>query len=139
MTATTGDTSILETLRQAVGDATAAGRVFGTPVEHDGVVVLPAARVVGGGGGGSGSGSAPAGRQNGSDGDDTGTDTGSGAGGGFGVMAEPAGAFVISGGKVRWRPAINVNRLALGGQIIAITGLLVARAVLRAWARKRDR
>ena len=135
MTATTGDTPILETLRQAVGDATAAGRIFGTPIEHDGVIVLPAAKVMGGGGGGSGSGPVMSARQNGGAGDDTGT----GAGGGFGVIAEPAGAFVISDGKVQWRPAINVNRIVLGAQIVAVTALLVAGTVLRAWARKRTR
>lgn len=126
MTAAMRDTSVLETLRQVVDDTT-AGRVFGTPVEHDGVVVLPAAKVGGGAGGGSGTGPAPDGRESG------------GTGGGFGVSAKPMGVFVIGGGKVRWRPAIDVNRIILGGQIVVITGLLVVRGILRARAARQEK
>lgn len=126
MTVTTGETSVLETLRQVV-DGTTAGRVFGTPVEHDGIVVLPAAKVGGGAGGGSGTGPAPEGQEAG------------GTGGGFGVSAKPMGVFVIGGGKVRWHPAIDVNRIILGGQIVVVTGLLVVRAVLRARAARQQR
>lgn len=125
MTVTTGETSVLETLRQVV-DGTTAGRVFGTPVEHDGIVVLPAAKVGGGAGGGSGTGPAPEGQEAG------------GTGGGFGVSAKPMGVFVIGGGKVRWHPAIDVNRIILGGQIVVVTGLLVVRAVLRARAARQQ-
>ena len=125
MTVTTGETSVLETLRQVV-DGTTAGRVFGTPVEHDGIVVLPAAKVGGGAGGGSGTGPAPEGPEAG------------GPGGGFGVSAKPMGVFVIGGGKVRWHPAIDVNRIILGGQIVVVTGLLVVRAVLRARAARQQ-
>ena len=40
--------------------------------------------------------------------------------------------YVVRGGDVQWQPAIDVNRLALGGQ------LLVAVVVL-AWAFRRRR
>ena len=33
-----------------------------------------------------------------------------GEGGGFGLIARPAGAYVIKDGVVRWRPAFDLNR-----------------------------
>jgi uncharacterized spore protein YtfJ len=79
--------------------------VFGEPVERDGTTVLPAAVISGGGGAGAGK-------------DDKG---GEGEGGGFGVYAQPVGAFVINNGEVRWRPAVDVNRLvSLAGRIVLV-------------------
>jgi uncharacterized spore protein YtfJ len=78
--------------------------VYGDPVEVDGMIVIPAGRV-GGGGGGGGGGSA--------DGDQ-------GEGAGFGLVARPVGAWVISDGRLRWRPAIDVTRLVLGGYLVAV-------------------
>jgi uncharacterized spore protein YtfJ len=96
-------------------DAITVRRVFGEPIEKDGVTMVPGATVAGGGGGGVGH-------------DERGQE---GEGGGFGVRARPAGAFVISDGSVRWRPAIDVNRiLAIGGAIVI--------ASLLAWQRMRD-
>jgi hypothetical protein len=37
---------------------------------------------------------------------------------------------VIRGGEVEWRPALAVNALVLGGQLVVV-GLLVARSTLR--------
>jgi uncharacterized spore protein YtfJ len=117
MTHQTSDARILDRLREVV-DSASAGRVFGTPITHGGVVVLPAAKVGGGAGGGSG----PA-----EEGEEP-----SGTGGGFGVSAKALGVFVIDErGKVHWQPALDINRIILGGQIVAVTALLVARAVLR--------
>jgi uncharacterized spore protein YtfJ len=96
-------------------EAISVGRVFGEPHEEDGVTVIPAATVRGGGGGG---------------GDDE-----NNGGGGFGVMARPAGAYVIRGGDVQWKPAVDPNRIVLGWQIVSALGLLVgwtlARRLLR--------
>jgi uncharacterized spore protein YtfJ len=119
---TEGSTDVLGTLRDAVGQSTAA-RVFGTPVQHDGVLLLPVAKLGGGGGGGSGTGPAEAGRDAG------------GGGGGFGVTARPAGVFIVRGGHVSWRPAVDVNRIVLGGQVVAIVALLVVRSLIRARTR----
>lgn len=77
-------------------DAVTVGRVYGEPYERDGVVVIPAAKVSGAGGGGGG--------------EDT-TGGGSGGGAGFSLGARPVGAYVIEGGKVRWRPAVDVTRI----------------------------
>lgn len=50
-------------------------------------------------------------------------------------MSRPAGAFVISGANVRWRPAVDVNRLfaVLGAVVIAY--LLTRPRVMRARAK----
>jgi uncharacterized spore protein YtfJ len=90
--------------------------VFGEPYEKDGTTVIPAARVVGGGGGGSGQ-------------DDAGQ---SGDGGGFGVIARPAGAFVIRDGCVQWRPALDPNTVVLAVAAVCITAILT-----RTWLRIR--
>jgi hypothetical protein len=45
----------------------------------------------------------------------------------------PAGVFVVRDREVRWRPAVNVNRAILGGQMVGATALLVIGAVARAW------
>lgn len=106
---------VLQTIKQA-RNAMSARRVFGDPYEKDGVTVIPAARVQGGAGGGGGEG--PEGQ-------------GAGGGSGFGVNARPAGAFVVKGDDVEWRPAIDVNRVILGGQLIAVAALLLARSVIK--------
>ncbi|MEV6299958.1 spore germination protein GerW family protein [Actinoplanes sp. NPDC051861] len=127
--------TILEKAREGTDAATAA-RVFGTPVEKDGVVVVPVAIVSGGGGGGSGSGTAAA-KAAAATGDDSadgagGKDQeGEGSGGGFGFSARPAGVFVLRNGEVTWKPAVDVNKIVMGGQLVLITALLVARSVIR--------
>jgi uncharacterized spore protein YtfJ len=122
-TATNSDTALMDTLREVVEGAT-AGRVFGTPISQDGIIVLPAAKVSGGAGGGSGKGPAESGQEAG------------GIGGGVGLSAKPLGVFVIKDGKVAWRPAVDVNKIILGGQIVAVTALLAVRALRKARVRK---
>jgi uncharacterized spore protein YtfJ len=118
MTGSTEDeTAVLETIREVV-DKTTAGKVFGSPISQDGVTVLPVAKVSGGGGGGSGPGEAGHEPR--------------GTGGGLGVSAKPLGVFVIKGGNVAWRPAVDVNKVIIGGQIVAVTALLVLRAIIKA-------
>ena len=99
-----------------MADAATVRRAFGEPVERDGSLVIPVARVMGGGGGGEGA------RQG---------DEEQGAGGGFGLRVSPVGVFVLRDGKVSWQPAVDVNRIALGGQVIVVLGLLLVRSVLR--------
>ncbi|WP_229071172.1 sporulation protein [Actinoplanes sp. DH11] len=137
---------ILSRAREGL-DGASASRVFGTPIERDGVTVVPVAVVSGGGGGGSGSGSvATGGSGSGSapgDGGDGGLAAGGrsgpakepgqgeGSGGGFGFSARPAGVYVIKDGDVSWRPAVNVNAIVAGGQLVLLAALLVVRSVLR--------
>jgi uncharacterized spore protein YtfJ len=120
---TANNTAVLETVREAVDGAT-ADRVFGTPIVQDGLTVLPVAKVSGGGGGGGGTGPAAEGHET------------AGAGGGLGLSAKALGVFVIKDGKVSWHPAIDVNKVILGGQIVAVTALLVVRAFLKARGRR---
>ncbi|RKH47028.1 spore germination protein GerW family protein [Corallococcus sicarius] len=116
-------------------------RVYGEAIQQDGVTVIPAALVVGGGGGGGGEGPAP--QQAGVKGE---VPKGSGSGSGFGLRARPAGAFVIREGKVTWVPAVDVNRIVRGGQLLAGAAIVLfginrllrarrtARLLQRAWS-----
>ena len=103
-----------------VRDTLTVRQVFGEPYERDGALVVPVARVAGGGGGGGGG--SP--------------EEGGGSGGGFGFEARPVGVYVIREGEVTWRPAVDVTRIAVGGQLVAIVALLVARSVIRRLARR---
>jgi uncharacterized spore protein YtfJ len=107
-----------------VRDTVTIRQVFGEPYERDGALVVPVARVAGGGGGGGGGGSSPTEGQ------------GSGGGGGFGFEARPVGVYVIREGEVTWRPAVDVTRIAIGGQLVAVIALMVARSVVRRLARR---
>jgi uncharacterized spore protein YtfJ len=107
-------------LMQQTRDTLTVNRLFGEPQDRNGVTVIPVGVVRGGGGGGQGEGAGP-----------EGVGTGSGAGGGFGLAAKPAGMYVIAGDQVSWRPAVDVNRIVLGGQIVAIVALLVLRSIFR--------
>jgi uncharacterized spore protein YtfJ len=71
----------VDELLRGAREAITAGRVYATPVEQDGVTVIPAALVLGGGGGGG--------------------DAENNGGGGFGVAAWPMGAYVIRGDHVQ--------------------------------------
>ena len=97
-------------------DTLTVKRVFGEPYEKDGVTIIPAARVQGGAG--AGGGEDPQGQ-------------GRGSGSGFGVTARPVGAFIIRQGELSWRPAVDVNRIILGGQAVAIVALLTIRAIIK--------
>jgi uncharacterized spore protein YtfJ len=96
-------------------DSMTVKRVYGEPYERNGVMVIPAAEVMSGGGGGIGE--QPEG--------------GTGSGGGFGVRARPVGAYVIRDDEVRWEPALDLGRVILGGQLIALAALFVVRSIAR--------
>lgn len=115
-------TDILE----RAGSAAGVRGVFGEPIERDGVTVVPVARIAGGGGGGQGPLEGA---------DKTSPALGGGAGSGF--AGRPVGAFVIRNGDARWLPAVDVNRLVLGAQVVALTALWTARTIARARARGR--
>ena len=102
-------------------DTVTVKRVYGEPIEKDGLTIIPAASVAGGGGGGSGS--AEAGQE--------------GGGVGFGVKARPVGAFVIKDGEVSWKAATDDTRIALRGIMVPIVGMLVFRSVVKTIAKRR--
>ena len=102
-------------------DALTVKRVFGEPYEKDGVTIIPAASVQGGAGGGSG---------------EDPQSQGKGSGSGFAITARPVGAFIIREGELSWRPAVDVNRIVLGGQVVAIVALLTVWAIIKAKAKR---
>lgn len=89
------------------GEQLGVTRVFGEPVEREGVTVVPVAVTIGGGGGGT----AP---------DDQGT------GGGFGGMVRGIGVYTISNGRVRFVPAVDTTALAALA-VVAVGVILRAR------------
>jgi len=93
--------------------------VYGDPIERDGILVIPAANVVGGGGGGG--------------------DNENNGGGGFGVSSTPAGAWIIRDGQVSWEPAVDATRIATLGMLVAIIFLWTVRSIAKANARAREK
>src|SRR5205809_4370658 len=106
----------LDAVNQAK-DVITVRRVYGEPIQEDGITIIPAASVMGGGGGGG--------------------DTEGNGGGGFGVRARPAGAWIIKNGDAQWRPAVDVTRIALMGQIVAIVALLTLRSIVKSLVKAR--
>ena len=109
-------------LLSQVRDTMTVKRVFGEPYERDGVTVIPVAKIGGGGGGGGG------------EGGEQGRGSGRGYGVGLGLGVEPAGAYVIQNGGVRWMPAIDPGRVVVR---LATPLLLVAWQFLRLRAKSR--
>jgi uncharacterized spore protein YtfJ len=91
-------------------------RVFGAPIERDGITLIPAAAVRGGSGGGSSEAS---------------DEAPSGSGMGFGMTARPVGAYRIQGGQVDWVPAADTTRVIVLAEVALIVALLVLRSVMR--------
>ena len=96
----------LQALISGARDAVSVKRVYGDPYEKNGLTVIPAATVRGGGGG-------------------------------FGLIARPSGAWIVENGRATWKPAIDVNRIILGAQVIALTAILVRGRVLLAHSHRR--
>ena len=108
-------------------DVMTGRRVYSEPYERNGVTVILASRVQGGGGGGAGQDSTSS----------EGRAAQSGWGGGFGLNARPVGAFVIHGEDVRFVPALDLNRVIAGGQLVALAALLTLRVMVRARAKRK--
>lgn len=113
----------LTRLAERLGATAAASAVFGTPVEGDGVTVIPVARVRWGFGGGSGRGK---------------KDDSDGFGGGGGVQAAPVGYIDVRGGVASYRRindplryivALLVLPVAMGlaAMMVMLTAALIAR------------
>jgi uncharacterized spore protein YtfJ len=124
-----------------LSDNLSVHRAFGTAYEKDGVLIIPVALVAGGGGGGT------ARHRHGDPAADPDplyeggpmahdalpqhsgpTD----AGGGFGGLVLPAGAYVVTGDRVRWVPAVDTT-------IIVLASLGLVHILARTWTRSRRR
>jgi hypothetical protein len=55
---------------------------------------------------------------------------------GYGLRATPAGVYVIKGGEVEWKPALDMNSLTLQRAGVAIVALLALRSIIRTLARR---
>lgn len=106
----------IEELLAGAKDTMTVSRVYGEPYQSNGVTLIPAASIKGGFGGGEGEGS---------------EDTPAGRGGGMGISGRPVGAYQIGGDKVTWVPAVDISRVILMGQVVAIVAMLVVRSILR--------
>jgi uncharacterized spore protein YtfJ len=103
-------------------------RAFGEPIQRDDVTLVPVARVMGCSCSCSGGGprKKPATTDAAPDAD------GSGGCGGLGMRVAPVGVYVLNGSDVRWQPAMDLNRIILGGQIVGlVTVLAIARTLRR--------
>jgi uncharacterized spore protein YtfJ len=97
----------VDELLEGARDAIAVRRVYGEPIERDGVTVVPAAMVFGGGGGGG--------------------DAEGNGGGGFGLAGRPVGALVIRDSGVSWRPAVDLTVVTVVGALALVAALRVLR------------
>lgn len=96
---------VFDMVQEALDGASVA-RVFGEPIERDGVTVIPVAMVGAGGGGGGSTGDGPG-----------------GSGGGAGVGARPLGVIEITAAGSRFRPIVHPAEVA---RIVAWLALAVA-------------
>ena len=97
----------VDELLEGARDAIAVRRVYGEPIEREGVTVVPAAMVFGGGGGGG--------------------DAEGNGGGGFGLAGRPVGAWVIRDSEVSWRPAVDLTVVTVVGALALVAALRVLR------------
>ena len=104
----------VDLIAETARDVLSVRRVFGEAYTAGDVTVIPVAKVMGGSGMGFGTGYQAAAE----------VPEGEGGGGGFGVRAKPAGVYVIQGDSVSWQPALDVNRMALGGQVLGAIAVL---------------
>ncbi|VTR78609.1 hypothetical protein [Cellulomonas hominis] len=182
----------LSALTRAADDLLSVRRVFGEPYEHEGTLVVPVAKVMGGhaaadahgdarlglrrgarggaaGPGGAPEPTAPAAEVPADDLPEQAGDGGSGApagspegaarglwhgrpghglggarpsgrggaqadAGAFAARVKPLGVYVIAADGVRWQPALDLNRVILGGQIVGAVSVLAL-----SWALRRRR
>jgi uncharacterized spore protein YtfJ len=111
-------------------EAMTVKRVFGDPYEKEGLTVIPVANVMGGAGAGGGTGVGA--KREGASEEAVGNGApDSGYGMGYGLRASPAGVYVIKGGEVEWKPALDMNRLTLQRAAVAVVALLVLRSIIR--------
>jgi uncharacterized spore protein YtfJ len=109
-----GSGSLPERLAEAFKTSADAKMIYGEPIEHDGVTIIPVAKLRYGFGGGGGK----------HDGEE-------GGGGGGGMIVRPAGYIELKNGSSRFQairdPAAFVPLVIAGG----LTGLLLARGLYK--------
>jgi uncharacterized spore protein YtfJ len=115
---------LVERIAERVGGVASASAVFATPVERDGITVIPVAKLRWGFGAGGGSGTSSS------------QDAGSGGGGGGGVLAEPMGYIAFADGHAEFHPIHQPMRGLTTAPIILASGVaawLALTALRRLW------
>jgi uncharacterized spore protein YtfJ len=116
--------ALLDQLARQLGGKAGVEAVYGTPIERQGVTVIPVAKVRWGFGGGAGSGKSPAGQ-----------DVGEGSGGGGGVVVSPLGYIEIKEGTAEFRlikdPGALLLRVAPVVLAAGISAMLLLRGLRR--------
>jgi uncharacterized spore protein YtfJ len=106
--------SFVERLAENLGSAANATRIYGSPVERDGVTVIPVAKAAYGFGGGAGKKAAE-----------------EGSGGGGGLMLTPIGYIELKEGSTRFRSIQDsqtwIKLLAVGGLFTLLTMRTIAK------------
>jgi uncharacterized spore protein YtfJ len=108
-------------LMDGMTESSTVRRVFGDPIERDGILVIPVANLRGAWGGGEAKGGAEAAKP----------EPPYSSGGGGAWSATPAGTYVLRNGDVTWVPAVDANRSIVLGCLTGIVAMLVARSVIR--------
>jgi uncharacterized spore protein YtfJ len=106
--------SLVERIAESLGGAANAARIYGTPIEREGVTVIPVSKASYGFGGGTGK----------KAGDE-------GSGGGGGMMLTPIGYIEIKQGDTRFRSIRDPQTVM---KIVAISGLftfLTVKSILK--------
>jgi uncharacterized spore protein YtfJ len=102
--------ALLESIAERLGARFTSANVFGTPVERDGVTVIPVAAVAFGFGAGSGA--------------DSGKGEGEGGGGGGSVSA--VGYIELKGGRSRFVPIVRPERMVALMSLAALAATMIA-------------
>ena len=106
-----GMTSLPEKLAE-ISRSAGVKTAYGDPVQVDGISLVPVALVYYGFGGGEGDS----------------VDNGAGSGGGGGGMSLPIGAYVKSGGSLRFEPNV-ISLLAVGIPFVWVAGKAISRVI----------
>ncbi|WP_209440581.1 spore germination protein GerW family protein [Streptomyces mutabilis] len=119
-------TSLLERLAQRLGSSASVSTVFGTPVEANGVTVVPVARVAFGFGGGAGR-------------EKDAAKHGEGGGGGGGASATPIGFIEVRDGVATYKPIRDIWTDVFVPMGLVLLGTVGQRAVAGVLRRRRTR
>ncbi|CAL9366958.1 hypothetical protein SUDANB176_00787 [Streptomyces sp. enrichment culture] len=119
-------TGLLERMAQRLGGSASVSAVFGTPVEVNGVTVVPVARIAFGFGGGAGR-------------EKDAAKHGEGGGGGGGASATPIGFIEIRDGAATYKPIRDVWTDVVVPLGLVLLGTVGPRAVAGVLRRRRAR
>jgi uncharacterized spore protein YtfJ len=101
--------NLMESVAGKLGLPAGVSKVFGEPIERQGVTIIPVSQIIWGFGGGS----VPVTNARSDDTGDKPTAKLENIGGGGGIIASPLGYIEIKDGKTIYRPVFNLNTMLL--------------------------